>query len=83
MSIAITTVREKLHQYIDTAEERKVQAIYVMLEEEIEFEEDYTDEFKNELDKRYAEYKLDGVIIDEAQANERVNNLMQKLKANK
>lgn len=83
MSIAITTVREKLHQYIDTAEERKIQAIYVMLEDEIEYEEDYTDEFKNELDKRYAEYELDGVVIEEAQANERVNNLMQKLKANK
>jgi hypothetical protein len=35
MSTAIKTIREKLHQYIDTAEERKIQAIYVMLEDEI------------------------------------------------
>lgn len=80
MKIATATIREKLHQYIDTAEERKVQAIYVMLEEEIEYEEDYTDEFKNELDKRFAEHKLDGVVIEEAQANQSVDNLLQKLK---
>lgn len=80
MNIEAATIKEKLHQYIDTAEERKLQAMYIMLEDEIEYEEDYTDEFKNELDKRLAEYKLDGIVIEESQANEQVNNLMQKLK---
>lgn len=28
-------IREKLHQYIDAADERKIQAIYIILEDEI------------------------------------------------
>ena len=28
-------IREKLHQYIDLADERKIEAIYIMLEDEI------------------------------------------------
>lgn len=28
-------IREKLHQYIDLADERKIEAIFIMLEEEI------------------------------------------------
>lgn len=81
MSTVSSTIKEKLHQYIDSAEERKLYAIYIMLEDEIEYEEDYTDEFKNELDKRFAEYKLDGVAIEAAAAKERIDSLMQKLKS--
>ena len=32
-------------------------------------------------DKRYAEYKLDGVTIEAAAAKERIDSLMQKLKS--
>lgn len=28
-------IREKLHQYIDLADERKIEAIYIMLEDDI------------------------------------------------
>ncbi len=52
MSTVSSTIKEKLHQYIDSAEERKLHAIYIMLEDEIEYEEDYTDEFKNEVLKK-------------------------------
>ncbi len=31
-----TEIREKLHQYIDLADERKIEAIYIMLEDDIE-----------------------------------------------
>ncbi|MDR2205414.1 MAG: hypothetical protein LBE36_04585 [Flavobacteriaceae bacterium] len=76
----MNTIKEKLHQYIDTAAERKLQAMYIMLEDEIEYEEDYADEFKNELDKRFAQYQSDGIAIDEKEANQRIDNLMQKLR---
>jgi hypothetical protein len=31
-----TDIKQKLHQYIDTADEKKLQAIYTILEDEIE-----------------------------------------------
>ncbi len=52
-----------------------------MLENEIENIEDYSDELKNELDNRFSEYKLDGIVIEENVANKRIDNLMQKLKS--
>jgi putative addiction module component (TIGR02574 family) len=51
-------IRQQLHNYLEVAEDKKVKAIYTMMEEEIkESAVDYTDEFKAELDKRYADYK--------------------------
>jgi hypothetical protein len=81
MNSITTSIKEKLHKYIDNAEERKLQAIYIMLEDEIELQGGYSDEFKNELDRRFAEYKLDGVVIEETVVNEKIDNLMQKLKS--
>lgn len=54
----ISTIRQKLHQYIDGAEEKKVKAIYQLLEEEIKRGEwGYSDDFKKDLDSRLAYYK--------------------------
>lgn len=51
-------IRQKLHNYLEVAEDKKIKAIYTMMEEEIkESAVEYTDEFKAELDKRYADYK--------------------------
>lgn len=36
MIISTVVLRDKLHQYIDSVDEKKVQAMYVMFEEEIE-----------------------------------------------
>jgi hypothetical protein len=50
-----TAIRQRLHQFIETAEEKKVKAIYTLFEDEITQDEwEYTDEFKAELDRRYA-----------------------------
>lgn len=52
------SIRQKLHSYLEVADDKKVKAMYTMLEEEIEQSAvEYTDEFKNVLDKRYADYK--------------------------
>jgi len=32
-----SSLRDKLHQYIDVADEQKLQAIYVLLEDEIDY----------------------------------------------
>lgn len=53
-----TAIRQQLHNYLEVAEDKKLKAIYTMMEEEIkESAVDYTDEFKVELDRRYAGYK--------------------------
>ena len=53
-----TAIRQQLHNYLEVAEDKKVKAIYTMMEEEIkESAVEYTDEFKAKLDKRYADYK--------------------------
>ena len=70
-------LRDKLHHYIDTIEDKKLEAMYVLFETEIEEEDIYTDEFKATLDNRYNEYKTDGIVVTEADANKRIDNLLQ------
>ena len=50
-------LRKKLHSYIDTAEEKKLKAIYTMVEDEIETPSHLTATQKKELDKRLVEYQ--------------------------
>jgi hypothetical protein len=57
MSIAIDTIREKLIDYIEHVEDKKVKAFYTIVQTDIESENFYTPEFKSELDKRYDDYK--------------------------
>ncbi len=54
------TIRQHLHDYLEVADERKVKAIYTMVEDEINTNfVEYTDEEKAELDRR-VEYYLNG-----------------------
>jgi hypothetical protein len=47
------SMRNKLHHYIDVADEKKLQAIYIILEDEIEGEYFFTqDEIKMFYDRR-------------------------------
>ncbi|RZA03335.1 MAG: hypothetical protein EOP47_03255 [Sphingobacteriaceae bacterium] len=52
-------IREKLHEYINIADDKKVEAIYTMVEDEIINTTDiWEDEvFLNELDRRMEELK--------------------------
>lgn len=52
-------IRNKLYEYIRVAEDKKVKAIYTMLEEEIEESFEYWKDknFVTELEKRSADFK--------------------------
>jgi hypothetical protein len=52
-------IRQKLYDYIRFAEDKKVKAIYTMLENEVEEVYDHWNDanFLAELDKRSADYK--------------------------
>lgn len=63
---------------MQVADDKKVKAIYALFEDEIEQEEmEYTDEFKEELDKRYAYYKNGGKMISAAEADKQINKILQ------
>lgn len=56
--MSTTTLRQKLHSYLEIADDKKVKAIYAIMENDIEQSAmEYTTEIKNELDNRYADYK--------------------------
>lgn len=56
--MSTAAIRQKLHNYLEIADDKKIKAIYTMMENEIEENElVYTTELKDELDKRYDDYK--------------------------
>jgi hypothetical protein len=55
-----TQIRQQLHDYIDSAEDEKLRAIYTLLEDDINDEFTLTAEQKNELDRRHDDY-INGV----------------------
>ncbi len=74
-----TAIRQRLHQFIETVEEKKVKAIYTLFENEITQDEwEYSDEFKAELDKRYAHYKNGGKMVNAAEADKEIKELLKK-----
>lgn len=73
------TIRQKLHQFIETAEEKKVKAIYALFEDEIAQDQwEYTDEFKAELDQRFTYYKNGGKMVSAKEADKQINELFKK-----
>ncbi len=74
-------IRKKLANFMQVADDKKVKAIYALFEDEIEQEEmEYTDEFREELDKRYAYYKNGGKMITAAEADKQINKILQTVK---
>jgi murein tripeptide amidase MpaA len=79
-------LKEKLHNYIETAQEKKLKAIYTMVEEEIDATADYWEDegFVAELHRREKKY-LDGTAktytLKETVAG--VNDAIEKAKAKK
>ena len=76
--MTIVAIRQKLVNYMQVADDKKVKAMYALLEDDIEQEEfEYSDELKAELDKRYAYYKNGGKMISAVEADKQINKILQ------
>jgi putative addiction module component (TIGR02574 family) len=77
-----SAIRQKLHNYLEVADDKKVKAIYAIMKNEIEESAvDYTDEFKAELDRRYADYKSGKAkMITEAQSKRRIQKILKSVR---
>ena len=52
-----TQIKQQLHDYIDAAEDKKLKAIYTLLEADMQHAGQLSDEQKIELDKRMADHE--------------------------
>lgn len=65
MNASIATIREKLHQYIDTVEERKIQAMYIIFEEDIEEEIMDLDTYNKDIEEAEKEIEQGNYLTHE------------------
>jgi hypothetical protein len=78
MIMETTDIRQKLHQFIETIEDKKAEAIYTLFEDEIERDEwEYTEDFKAELDRRYEYYQSGGEMVTAAEADKQLDAILQ------
>lgn len=54
--MTLAAVKEKLHSYIDHADDKKLKAIYTLLERDIEAGDVIDEKMMKELDKRWEKY---------------------------
>lgn len=73
------SIRQKLHSYLEVADDKKVKVMYIMLEENIKGSSvEYTEELKEELDKRYADYKNGKAkIITSSESKSRIEKVLK------
>jgi len=68
------SIRKQLHNYLDVAEDEKVEAIYTMVKDDIVVDdEEYSEEFKAELDRRVEYYLNGGRMVTPAEMSEKLN----------
>ena len=74
------TIRQQIQNYLEIADEKKVKAIYVMMESEIKDANiEYSDELKKSLDKHYASYKIGTAkMISAEDSKKRINKILGK-----
>ncbi len=72
----IATIKQRLHDYLEVADDKKVKAIYTMVEESIS-EIEYNDELKKEIDRRYKSYKKNpSTAFSQVESKSRVEKLL-------
>ncbi len=73
------TIRQHLHNYLEIADDKKVKAIYTIIEKDIQENDfEYPEGLKNELDKRYKEYKNGTAeMITSSESKKRIEKILK------
>ena len=76
-------IRQQLHNYLEIAGDKKLKAIYTMVEDEIiESSSNYSEAFKVELDNRYNNYKSGNTkAVSASESKKRINKILKNKKA--
>lgn len=78
MGTATKTLDKQINQYLDVLNIHQKKALLTVAKTfAVDQENDYSDEFKKELDSRYEEYKKSGKLISEAEANKRISKIIK------
>lgn len=73
------TIKEQLHNYLEIADDKKLKAFYIMVEDEIiETSVSYSEEFKKELDKRVNQYLKGDKMVSPSEMNKRLQRIRKK-----
>ena len=76
-----TTIKQQLHGYLEIADDKKLKAIFIMVEDEIkETIVEYSGEFKADLDKRVEYYLKGGKMVSANDMNKRLQAIRKKRK---
>jgi hypothetical protein len=70
-------IRKKLVDYLKVADDKKVKAMYALLEEEIEQELEYTPALKKQLDAAVTHYRKGGKMISAATADKAIRKILK------
>jgi hypothetical protein len=79
--MSTASLRKKLADYMLVADDKKLKAVYTLLEDDIEQEEFiYTPELKQRLDSTSAYYEKGGKMISATEAEKKIKKVLQTSK---
>lgn len=78
--MTLNTIKEKLHQYLENGDPKKVKAFYAMVEDEITDEEIWKEDFVKELDKRT--HEMENGLVKTYTLDEMITEARRKTKTN-
>ena len=74
-----SALRQQLHNYLEVADDKKIKAIYTIIEKDIQENEfEYSDKLKDDLDTRYSEYKNGTAeMVTETESKKRIEKILK------
>jgi len=77
MRASVSSLDKQLDNYISVLNDPQKQALLTVAKSLAEGDNEYSNEFKAELDSRYAEYKDGSHLVSEEDANKRISNIIK------